>query len=380
MKTIAATCAICGAAKLYEFEDFADLPRVTSDARPVPPGGRLAACPTCGALQKIADANLQADLRAIYSDFALDRQSDGEEQVTFDDSGIGRPRSERLLDFLSDAFAGFPPARVLDFGCGRGATLKVAGRRWPGSALYGAELSPANDAELRRIPGFRRLFMSTESGIEGRFELIMLVHSLAHIVDPMGVLRQLAEHCEEDGRLFIQTPDSSRNLYYIVLADALTHFTEHVLKLATRLAGIREIDYRSGIAKNELTYLGRPDHAAEDVAVSAPDTQIFRQIEQTIAWLKLQIQVAERLSRSSRSFGIFGSSIAGSWLAGAMRDRVDFFVDEDPHRVGGTHMERPILAVDSVPADAEIFVPLAPNVSQLVVSRLKARGISCRAA
>src|SRR5271169_6164144 len=35
-------CRVCGAAALEEFPQFARLPRVTSDCRPFPAGGRLA--------------------------------------------------------------------------------------------------------------------------------------------------------------------------------------------------------------------------------------------------------------------------------------------------------------------------------------------------
>jgi len=61
-----ADCAICGAPLTGTIPGFARLHRVTSDCKPYPPGGALAACASCGAVQKPGDAAWQADCAAIY--------------------------------------------------------------------------------------------------------------------------------------------------------------------------------------------------------------------------------------------------------------------------------------------------------------------------
>jgi len=40
------------------------------------------------------------------------------------------------------------------------------------------------------------------------------------------------------------------------------------------------------------------------------------------------------MAGEKRPFGIMGSSIAACWMMLELDGRVDFFVDEDPHRVG----------------------------------------------
>jgi hypothetical protein len=58
-----------------------------------------------------------------------------------------------------------------------------------------------------------------------------------------------------------------------------------------------------------------------------------------------------RLSPGSRPFGIFGTSIAGTWLYGELGDRTSFFVDEDPARAGKAHLGVRIIAPPNVPAN-----------------------------
>jgi len=54
-----------------------------------------------------------------------------------------------------------------------------------------------------------------------------------------------------------------------------------------------------------------------------------------------------------------------------MTARVRFFVDEDPARVGRTHLGLPILSPAQVPADADVFVGVSPVISEKLLERLR---------
>ncbi|HVT52571.1 MAG TPA: class I SAM-dependent methyltransferase [Dongiaceae bacterium] len=372
----AAGCAVCDADALHELAGFAALTRVTSDSRTLPPGGRLAVCMRCGAIQKIPDARWRAEIDAIYADFSLDRQSDGEEQLIFDANGIGLPRSQRIVDFLAAPDRLATPRKMLDFGCGRGATLKVISGRWTDCALYGTELGTATEAELIRIPGFRKLYTGGPEAIDQRFDLVTLVHSLAHVTGPVDVLRKLHGCMEDEAALFIQTPDATKNLFYILVADALTHFTGDTLLQATARAGFHPMISTDAIAANELTYLGRRADRPVMAPAGTDPERVLRDVAANIHWLQQLVAKARGLAAAGRSFGIFGSSLAASWLAAEIGERFDFFVDEDRRRSGKVHMGRPIIDPETIPAGAAIFVPLAPNVAARVAARLQARGVA----
>jgi hypothetical protein len=51
---------------------------------------------------------------------------------------------------------------------------------------------------------------------------------------------------------------------------------------------------------------------------------------------------------------------------------VAFFVDEDPARAGGRHLERPVLAPGRVPAGAEVLIPAPPAQAEALARRLTA--------
>jgi len=76
------------------------------------------------------------------------------------------------------------------------------------------------------------------------------------------------------------------------------------------------------------------------------------------------------VQEGSSSFGLFGSSIAATWTAVNLPHFPDFFVDEDPARVGRAHMERPILHPSEVTAGSDVFVALQESVAEAVEKRL----------
>ena len=92
-----------------------------------------------------------------------------------------------------------------------------------------------------------------------------------------------------------------------------------------------------------------------------------------VAWLRRLLDDAHEAMENASSFGIFGTSISGMWLYGAMRKEVAFFVDEDQTRIGKTFEGKPILAPQDAPAGSTIFLPLNPESADNVRKRLQSR-------
>jgi SAM-dependent methyltransferase len=363
-------CQICGNSSLSEFPHFRNLRRVTSDSRPWGAGGRIAVCRECAAVQKIIETDWLNEINQIYRSYAIYHQAGGKEQPIFAGNGAApQPRSKALIEYLERKIPLSARADVLDFGCGRGSALRTFSECYPEWALFGAELSTQSITLLQEIPGFRQLFTCPPGEIPVRFDLVTLIHALEHVLDPVGILRQLSTGLKQGGVLFVQVPDSGKNPYDLVIADHLLHFTLETLGLASRQAGIEILELSDAVLPKELSLIGR---SSEPKTPCLPDSKIaIERVGNQIDWLFAQMAAANAISDNNARFGIFGTSISGTWLAGVLGDdRVSFFVDEDAGRIGGQHMERPILSPDQVPNDADVFVPLIPGVAESVVARL----------
>jgi SAM-dependent methyltransferase len=369
-------CCTCRRAALIELHEFHALRRVTSDARPWPAGGRLTVCTACGHAQKIADAKWLAEIGEIYRTYAIYHQSDGAEQPIFcGDSEAPQPRSACLDSYLGKMLDLPERLALLDFGCGTGSALRTFSARHRKWTLYGSELSDANLAGLRFIPGFAELFTCPPEEIPLSFDLITLIHSLEHVLDPVATLRALSGRLTGNGHVFVQVPDCSSTPYDLVIADHLSHFSGESLRFAAGQAGCETVEISDTVLRKELSWIGqRGDGGAAPNQLPDPHRSMKRTQHQ-IEWLAEQGAAAAAIASASPQFGIFGTSISGTWLRGVLGERVRFFVDEDPARIGRRHLGLPICAPGAIPDRADIYVPLIPEVAAAVAKRLARPGI-----
>jgi SAM-dependent methyltransferase len=370
------SCRLCGEPALQEFETFRALPRVTSDCKPWSAGGRLTVCTSCGATQKLADAAWLAEIATIYDRYTIYHQSEGAEQPIF--SGAQKvpvPRSVSLVNYLVQQLGPRDRLSLLDFGCGTGAALRTFAQRHPGWALYGSELSDRSLPALRMLPSFVDLFTCPPEEIPARFDLITLIHSLEHVLEPVATLAALANKLEERGHLFVQVPDCGSTPYDLVIADHLMHFSSDTLRFAGERAGCDTVVLSDTVLTKELSWIGER-RLDTSIAVATPDPRpALARTRRQLQWLHAQAAAAEEVAANSRCFGIFGTSTSGTWLHNLVAGQAQFFVDEDPGRIGRRHMGLPILSVQEIPDGADVYVPLLPRLAASVAARLGRRGV-----
>ena len=207
--------------------------------------------------------------------------------------------------------------------------------------------------------------------IQRRFDLVVMIHALEHIPNPVAFLRQVREQLlTPEGWLVIEVPDHATNPFDLLIADHLVHFTTPVLGQALVDAGFAPLALTNRWVPKENTAVARPAGVAAAVALPEAETAIARSaVRQALGWLAGVAAAAETLAETG-PIGVFGTAIAASWLAGRLGERVAFFVDEDPQRVGRSYLGRPVLAPSTVPMGADIVLPLAPGIADKVAARL----------
>lgn len=375
MSSIDFDCKICAATQLEELPEFKALPRVSSDCKPIPPGGRLAVCMACGAVQKPADPNWEQDAAAIYREYQPYFQSGGVEQAVFDPvKGIPRRRSSAILDRLAETRNLGPTGSVLDVGCGNGVLLSAFAEIRPQWQLFGHELSALNLGKLETIPGFKQLFTGGLTDIPRKFDVVTMMHSLEHFPEPLAGLKDLQPKLVDDGCLFIEVPNAEATPFDLLIADHASHFTRHDIARLVKRAGMGASVIATDWITKELSVV--MSSAGPIVTLPQPLTpaDVLKRVKAQLAWLQAIVDGAKAASKKGR-FGIFGTSIAAMWLFGQVADKVDFFVDEDPSRKQATLFDRPIMAPGDAPKESYIYVALIPQVARAVANRLGRPGV-----
>ena len=371
-----AACGICGGGTLEEMLDYRSLQRVTSDCRSWPAGGRLGVCRVCGAVQKPADDAFLIDIDAIYRSYTIYHQAAGAEQAVFEQaSGLPASRSVKLLDTFR-RYAGLnATGRMLDVGCGNGATIRAFGQVAPGWTKVGTEFDDKYRAEVESIPVTEPLHVGPVGEVAGTFDVITMIHVLEHIVDPVAVLATLRGKLTPGGLLLIEVPHHPANPFELLIADHRSHFTADSLSRALTAAGYEIVSVADNWIPKELSVVARPATAQRPAAPEGEPVAARDRIAGSIAWLR---QTADRLRElaDTGSVGLFGTSIAGTWLAAEAGNRIGFFVDEDPNRLGRSYLGRPVLSPATVAAGSRVFVGLPPAVAAGICGRLTTPGVA----
>ena len=368
-------CQICGEGTLDEIVAFRKLSRVTSDCKPWPDGGQLFICTACSMVQKDADPSWRNEISRIYEDYVLYPQGEGAEQAVFDSTGQAtKSRSAGIVARLAEVTTLPESGSLLDIGCGNGAFLAAFGTHNDRWELHGHELDERNLSALTAIPGFQKLHTVDLLQIGQKFDLISLIHVLEHIQHPDRFIEQIQQTLTTPETIIvIEVPDWQTNPFDLLIADHLLHFTIPTLEILSSRVNLSPISLVNDWIQKEISLVARQStgNAPTQIEDTTDPHRIREELEDRLKWLfQMILQVNALFNKTSTYTGIFGTSIAAAWLFGATNEKIDFFVDEDPNRIGSQLFGCPILAPSDVPSNANVFVPLPTETANQIAHRL----------
>ncbi len=361
-------CHVCGSEDVRLHERYRALQRITSDCKTWPSGGRLQTCLSCGCTQVVCDDSWQASIQSIYDNYTIYYQGGGEEQKVFNSATAeSRPRSEWLLDRIASHTTLAQTGRALDIGCGNGRFLKAFGSKHPKWSLFGTEFDAKYKELVESMPGVQGMFVGGLETIPDGFDFVSLIHVLEHIEKPLSFLAEVKRKISNGGLLFVELPTYHGTPFELLIADHATHFTlESASRMLTQ-AGFDILHACSDWVAKELSLIAVPSQTPAAALLSLGDGS---DVEATISWLLETSQQMREIAASSKSFGILGTSIASAWLTSELGRVPDFYVDEDPNRIGRTYNGAPILGSATVPVESDVFVGQPSVLARKIADRL----------
>lgn len=370
-------CHVCGEPRGEEVMAYRSLHRVTSDCRPWPTGGRLFVCGTCGCAQKSIDSEFLREAAEIYRQYEIYYQSNGVEQAVFSgETGAARTRSSQLADQFRSNVKLPVTGRMLDIGCGNGAMLRAMSAVASGWSLVGAELNDKYRSVIEAIPRVEKLYTIAPAEIPGEFDVISLIHALEHMPKPSELLMSIRGKLKPGGMLLIQLPYHLPNPFELLVADHSWHATASSTARLLRESGYEVVSFSENWIPKELSMIGRvagSGGALANVPMLTPQ-QARQAVDDRINWLHAIADQARALAQGCRvqgeKMGLFGTSIAGTFLSAELAGAAEFYVDEDPSRFNMRFADRPILHPTQVPAGSKVFVGLPRQLAEGIARRL----------
>lgn len=366
------SCHVCSEKALVLFHEYAQFKRVTSDAKPWPEGGTLGRCTSCGCIQARIDETWRREISEIYRDYTTFFQSDGAEQKIFEAGAAPVARSELLTENLVKSTKLPSKGRLLDIGCGNGYFLASASRALPGWTFSGLEWDNKHAERVLQIPRIEDHYVGSLENVPGKFDAISMLHVLEHLESPIEFLEKAREKIVPGGLLFIQLPYYVESPFELFVADHSSHFDCPSIRRLVSSAGFQIELLDTKWVTKEISLVARNQESQKH---GGEDPEISPSVPAILEWLGGVVEQARTTATGSRSFGLFGTAIASTWLYSELTEHVEFFVDEDTNRVGKTILGRPVFSPAQVPVDSDVYVGLAPELSRRIVKRLNSENV-----
>jgi SAM-dependent methyltransferase len=370
------SCNICGLGPLFPIGTYARLARVSSDCKPVAPGGELSICQSCGGVQKRATSAFLAEIDQIYRDYDVYYQGGGAEQIALDTRNNSlKRRSDLIVERLFEVAELKSNGAALDFGCGNGVMLAAISRHTADWTLDGLDLDNRYEAKLKEILRFGNLVLADEARTSNtQYDLITMVHALEHMTDPLQSLKDIRHRLAPGGLLFIESPNLAANPFDLLIADHVSHFTPSTIEVLLHRAGFGIRSIATDWISKELSVVAVDQKASK--LPDLPDPEKLN-VEQSLAWIE-SVAARARTLATHGPIAVFGTSIAATWLIATIgAESVSCFVDEDTARQGNRHFGKPILAPTEVPRGTSVFICLSPGLAEAVAKRMTAAGLTC---
>ena len=364
---------------------------LTSESKLLPGRLRIHLCPACAHV--MSDGGGLDDVGVFYGQQYDSLLESTESDDLYDLGPDQQPiyRSQIQLDNLS-RLANLPAkGRILDFGCGKGAFLARFQRQHPGWELSGCDVSERYRAFVEPLTGpgrFRVTALDRAEPPAGPYDLITMFFVAEHLTDPAATLRRLAALLAPGGLLYLTVPNVIVNTIDAFLADHLSHFSTPSLTVLLHRSGLRPVvvseHHQLGqitlMAEREPAFADRPlDRLGGDLALAYADL-----VRAGVArWVECGARLAAFLDGRPATHGalaVYGAGVFGSFLslqAGPARDTIACFLDQNPFKIGTSHLGRPIVHPRDLPSGVtDILVGLNPGRAGAILAQA---GLSARA-
>jgi hypothetical protein len=291
-------------------------------------------------------------------------------------------------------------ARVLDYGCAKGATLKAVVDRRGDIVPYLFDVTPTYVHFWEEFCENAHWAIQTPNpDWKQSFDAVTSFFVLEHVTDPRGMLAAIRDLLTEQGVLYGIVPDTYQNVADFVVADHVNHFSAASLTRLLQETGfaVREVDdrvhtgalvfvahkaesHKAGGAKGKNgTRQVPPGKNLQTHGNGMPIDDVRGLMDRAAGiaayWTGYSQRVRnfEQAHTGSGRAAIYGAGFYGTWLATCLvhPQRVACFVDQNPFLHGKTHCDRPIVAPQHLPDDVHtVYVGLNPAQARAVIQSI----------
>lgn len=371
-----ADCVVCRSGRIEPVYHSEGEFSVTSNATLRPGTTDVGFCPDCGHLQTRPIENIDGYYDTDYNILA---NSEEEDQLYAIDRGKRIYRNDHQVTTLLGLLELPAGARVLDYGCAKGAVLREAVKRRPDLVPYLFDVSENYSRFWTNVaPEAHRATYETRPEWEGMFDLVVSFFVLEHVADPRAMLAKIRGLLRPGGRVYLIVPNIAANVSDLICVDHVNHFSFASIRALLAAESFEEVRISDRDHQAAFVIIGRKSEGTAAARPAPGEIGALRERAHEMAafWAGAKQRVRDfEAGHEKGRLAIYGSGVNGCFIASSLknRDRLEFFVDRNPFRQGRTMFEVPIIDPEDLPTDNRlILVGLNPAGARAAVEEIGA--------
>lgn len=367
-------CRVCSSTGLIGIFESPGSLSFTSAQVPLPLKIRVAYCRSCGHAQTPPLSDIDSYYDTSYNFRNRDPEEDDIYSVSGDQIAYRSTHQtevvERKIDLTHDL-------RVLDYGCGKAASLRQLVDRHPNVLPFAFDVSEDYIASWNEfIPAENQSSYRIPDSWCGQIDVVLAFFALEHVKDPRDFIRTLRQVLRPDGRVHLVVPNLYRNASDLLVADHVNHFSPSSLHRLLHDAGFGniEIDAESHRAAFVVNASGiselSPSPSTQTHQIAEAESHL-RAIADGWSASALKILSFEK-NAPKRKAAIYGSGVYGLFIASTLTslDNLAYFLDMSPYRQGLTLFDRPVIDPREIEDDVEaVLVGLNPRDARQIIEQ-----------
>jgi len=317
------SCLLCGHLKLIKILSKNTFKEISSSCNQLNTSSEIFICKKCSLIQKKITSSFESKIHKIYSNYKIYHLGNRKDNKSFSNKKIFN-RSEFIIKKIKEKIQLPKFGNMLDYGSSTGFgafTFKKKFSRWK---TYAYE-------KYQKNRNSNSIFLSETSIRKKSFDLIYLSHVFEHFLKPRQEIYNISNMLKNDGILVIQVPYFKENFFDIFVADHCMHLEKKEIKKFFLSKNFKIIHLNNDIIKHELTIILKKNKKKKQKKIFKFDISKKKEIIKN-KLIKLKIKL-ENIPKDKKII-IFGTGISSSWLAQEIKNKNDYYIDEDANKIG----------------------------------------------
>ena len=261
-----------------------------------------------------------------------------------------------------------PGPVVLDIGCYDGALLCELATHYEGADLNGVDVmvGPRNETKVHKNVTFS---CDLDEALKRKYDLIVISHTISYLSNLPEILPRLANALSDDGYLYIQMPDVTKNPYYLLMGDQYYTFSPSSLRYVLGLYGFDSFIASAPEFAREVILVAQHHRSqAHQQTVTVPGPS---EVEAQFETLLQKVSRAKAYDQTTH-YGIFGTTVNAAFVDELIGNQETFFVDDDPYWKERSFRGRNVKRPEQLKRTDKVFFPYGAVMQERVARRTKA--------